>query len=100
MRSFNTAGPVEAQDHYCIPPLDRVDLDYVLNSIHEEKYFSLRAPRQSGKTSVLLALQDLLNSGAAGDYRCLYVNVEAVEAWRENVPEAMAGILDALAERA
>ena len=100
MRSFNTAGPVEAQDHYCIPPLDRVDLKYVLNLIGGQKYFFLQAPRQTGKTSVLLALQNLLNSGTAGDYRCLYVNIEFGAAWREDIREAIAGILDALAERA
>ena len=100
MRSFNTAGPVVARSHYCIPPLERMDLDRVLNLIHDEKYFILHAPRQTGKTSTLKALQDHLNSGAEGDYRCLHVNVEAAQAWRENIPEAMAVILEVLAERA
>ena len=100
MRFFSTSGPVDAQDHYCIPPLERMDLDYVLNLIQEQEYFILHAPRRAGKTSVLKALQDHLNSGTAGDYRCLYVNIEAAQAWQANIPEAMAGILDALAERA
>ena len=100
MRFFNTAGPMDAQDHYCIPPLERIDLDYVLNLIHGEKYFVLHAPRQTGKTSALKALRDRLNSGAEGDYRCLYVNVETAQAWRENIPGAMEAILDVLAERA
>ena len=26
MRFFNTSGPVVAEDHYCIPPLERLDL--------------------------------------------------------------------------
>ena len=97
MRFFNTAGPMDAQDHYCIPPLERIDLDYVLNLIHDEKYFILHAPRQTGKTSALKALQDHLNSGAEGDYRCLYVNVEAGQAWRENIPMATEAILQVLA---
>ena len=97
MRFFNTAGPMVAQDHYCIPPLERIDLDYVLNLIHDEKYFILHAPRQTGKTSALKALQDHLNSGAEGDYRCLYVNVEAGQAWRENIPMATEAILQVLA---
>ena len=75
MRSFNTEGPIDAQDHYCIPPLERVDLDHVLNWIHQEEYFVLHAPRQTGKTSTLLALQSLLNSGTVGTYRCVYVNL-------------------------
>ena len=30
VRQFNTAGPVVAADHYHIPPLERIDLDTVL----------------------------------------------------------------------
>ena len=100
MRSFNTAGPVDAQDHYCIPPLERMDLDYVLNLIRQKKYFILHAPRQTGKTSALIALQDHLNSGAEGGYRCLYVNIEAAQVAREDVASAMETILDSLAARA
>ena len=100
MRFFNTAGPVVARSHYCIPPLERIDLEYVLGLIHDQEYFILHAPRQTGKTSTIKALQDRLNSGAEGDYRCVYVNVEAAQAWRENIPEAMAVVLEILAERA
>ena len=97
MRFFNTAGPMDAQDHYCIPPLERIDLDYVLNLIHDTEYFILHAPRQTGKTSTLKALQDRLNSGAAGDYRCLHVNVEAAQVARENIERAVPAILQVLA---
>ena len=100
MRWFNTAGPIDAQDHYYIPPLERMDLDYVLNLIRQKKYFILHAPRQSGKTSALRALQDHLNSGAEGDYRCLHVNIEAAQVAREDVARAMETILDSLAARA
>lgn len=44
MRSFNTAGPVKPERHYCIPPLDRLDLENVLGLVRDEKYFALRAP--------------------------------------------------------
>lgn len=54
--------------------------------IDRRRYFVLHAPRQTGKTSALLALQDLLN--AEGRYRCVYVNVEAGQAMRENVTAA------------
>ena len=100
MRWFNTAGPIDAQDHYYIPPLERMDLDYVLNLIRQKKYFILHAPRQSGKTSALRALQDHLNSGAEGDYRCLHVNVEAAQTAREDIERAIAAILQVLARRA
>ena len=100
MRWFNTEGPINAQDHYCIPPLERVDLDHVLNWIRQKEYFILHAPRQTGKTSTLLALQGLLNSGTAGAYRCVYVNLEGGQAAREDVGEAMRSILDEFALRA
>ena len=100
MRKFNTEGPVVAQDHYCIPPLERIDLRAVLELIADKRYFVLHAPRQTGKTSALLALRDLLNSGAEGDYRCVYVNVEAAQAMREDVGRAMRVILGELASRA
>ena len=59
------------------PPLERVDLDAVLGLIRDKKYFVLHAPRQTGKTSALLALRDLLNGGTQGGFRCVYANVEA-----------------------
>ena len=51
MRFFNTAGPVRPDDHYAIPPLDRVDVDELLALIRAKQYFVLHAPRQTGKTS-------------------------------------------------
>ena len=100
VRSFNTTGPVVQADHYCIPPLDRLDLDDVRELIRDKRYFALHAPRQTGKTSALLALRDLLNGGAVGDYRCVYANVEAGQAAREDTREGMRAILQQLASRA
>ncbi len=100
VRTFNTEGPVVAADHYHIPPLERIDLDEMLGLVRDKKYFVLHAPRQTGKTSALLALRDLLNSGAHGNYRCVYANVEAGQAARENVAEGMRAVLSQLALRA
>ena len=96
MRFFNTSGPVVSEDHYCVAPLDRIDLGGILTLIADKRYFVLHAPRQTGKTSALLALRDLLNGGAHGDYRCVYVNVEPGQAARENQAEAMRAILSEL----
>ena len=68
VRYFNTEGPVDPADHYCIDPLARVNLAEILTLVARKKYFILCAPRQTGKTSVLPALQDRLNS--KGEYRC------------------------------
>ncbi len=100
VRQFNTAGSVVAADHYCIPPLERIDLDAVLGLVRDKKYFVLHAPRQTGKTSALLELRDLLNGGAAGDFRCMYANVEDGHAMRENVAERVRTVLAELALQA
>ena len=100
MRAFNTEGPVVAGDHYCIPPLTRVNLGEIRGLIRSKRYFVLHAPRQTGKTSTLLALRDLLNSGAEGGFRCVYMNVEAAQAMREDVGRAMQAMLGELADRA
>ena len=62
MRFFNTTGPVVAADHYCVPPLARLDPDELLRLVRDKRYFVLHAPRQTGKTSALLALRDLLRT--------------------------------------
>ena len=97
MRFFNTEGPVRPDDHYHVPPLERVNLDALLGLVRDKRYFVLHAPRQTGKTSALLALRDLLNSGAGGDYRCVYADVEAAQAMRENVAEGMRAVLSEVA---
>ena len=98
MRFFNTAGPIKPAKHYCIAPLDRLNLAEVLALVRDEKYFVLHAPRQTGKTSALLALRDLLN--AEGHYRCVYANVETGQAAREDTQRAMQAILGEVAFRA
>ena len=98
MRFFNTEGPVRSDDHYCIPPLERIDLDAVLGLVRDKKYFVLHAPRQTGKTSALLALRDLLNGG--GDYRCVYADFEVGQAAREDTARAMRALLGELARQA
>ena len=91
MRFFNTAGPIDAEMHYHLPPLSRLEAEDLLLLIRQRKYFVLHAPRQTGKTSALLALRDELNAG--GEYRCVYVNIEAAQTSREDVGRAMRTIL-------
>ncbi len=100
MRKFNTAGPVRPARDYCVPPLERLDLGEVLGLIRDEAWFVLHAPRQTGKTSALLALRDLLNGGSEGALRCVYVNVEIAQAAREEVGLALRAIIGLLAEQA
>ncbi|MDD9962280.1 MAG: AAA-like domain-containing protein [Gammaproteobacteria bacterium] len=95
MRFFNTAGPVDAELHYQIPPLTRLNLNNLMQLIQQRKYFILHAPRQTGKTSALVALRDRLNE--SGEYRCVYVNVELDQSDQEDVETAMRTILSSIA---
>ena len=103
MRFFNTAGPVRLEDHYAIPPLERGDVDELLRLVRDKQYFVLHAPRQTGKTSALIALRDLLNSGEAGEVgklRCVDVNVEVGQVARDDVARGIRAILGSLADSA
>ena len=97
MRQFNTAGPSIAADHYSIDPLQRVNLDGILTLIADKRYFVLHAPRQTGKTTCLLALMRYLN--AEGHYRAVYVNVEGAQTARNNVEAGMRAIISSFAAR-
>ncbi|MCP4686802.1 MAG: ATP-binding protein [Desulfobacterales bacterium] len=98
MRFFNTEGPVNIRKHYCLPPLERLKLQEVLRLLDQEKYFVLHAPRQTGKTSCLLALMAHLNT--EGKYKCLYFNVEAAQGAREDVYRGIRSVLGEMAKRA
>ena len=100
MRFFNTEGPMRPDDHYAIQPLDRMDVDELLALIRAKRYFVLHAPRQTGKTSALIALRDLLNSGKAGNFRCVHTNVEVGQVARDDTARGIRAILSRLAMRA
>ncbi|EIJ36144.1 AAA family ATPase [Thiothrix nivea] len=93
-RHFNTAGPVRPDKHYFIDPTSRVDWAEIQRLIDDEKFFVLHAPRQTGKTSLLLAMMDALNQ--AGEYTALYINVESAQAARNDVAAGMKAILGSL----
>ncbi|WP_185970564.1 AAA family ATPase, partial [Tepidimonas sediminis] len=97
-KQFNTAGPSIPGDHYLLDPLTRVDLAEIESLIEAKRYFVLHAPRQTGKTTALLALMEHLNR--QGRYRALYANIETAQAARGNVAEGMAAIVRALASAA
>ena len=94
---FNTAGPINPDIHYNVDSLKRIELDEILMLIHQRKYFVLHAPRQTGKTSCLLALRDYLNR--QGQYICVYANVEAGQAARNDVKEVVESTAYTIASR-
>lgn len=97
-RFFNTAGPIKPDIHYSIAPLTRIDTDEIMMLIKQEKYFVLHAPRQTGKTSCLLALRDYINQGT--EYHAIYINVEAGQAERNNVANVNNIVITTIAREA
>ncbi|MDP2831768.1 MAG: AAA-like domain-containing protein [Pseudomonadota bacterium] len=95
---FNTAGPMKAEIHYCIPSFERIDWDEMQVLIASQKYFLLHAPRQTGKTSALLEMMQALNE--AGKYRALYANIEGAQAARNDVEAGIATVCNALVRSA
>jgi hypothetical protein len=91
---FNTAGPVRIENNYMIDPLKRINKDEIMAMIDNWKYFILHAPRQTGKTSSLLALQECINK--EGKYKCLYVNIETAQTARSDVARGMKAILSSI----
>lgn len=96
-RFFNTAGPIKRDLHYYIEPLERIDLEEVLLLIRQQKYFVMHAPRQTGKTSCMLALRDYLNEH--GEHIAVYANVEGGQASRNNSQSVVKSTIDTLAEQ-
>ena len=88
---FNTAGPVNFDEHYKLDPLTRWNLDEIMDLISQKKFFLLHAPRQSGKTSCMLALRDKINS--ENQFFCLYVNIEQARGAKESIENGMRSIL-------
>jgi len=94
-RFFNNAGPCVAREHYIIDPLKRLDLPEVEHLIAQSRYFVLHAPRQTGKTTSLLALMHYLNE--QGRYHALYANIEGAQTDRGRVEEGINTICNVIA---
>ncbi|MDW8199586.1 MAG: AAA-like domain-containing protein, partial [Cyanobacteriota bacterium SKYGB_h_bin112] len=90
-RWFNTAGPCRADIHYMLPPTGR--LPQLERLIAQETYFVIHAPRQTGKTTAMLALAQQLT--ASGHYTAVMVSVEVGAAFNHDPDKAELAILDA-----
>ena len=77
---FNTSGPTIPDDHYHLDSLSRLDWPEIQQLIRTKRYFVLHAPRQTGKTSALLAMMKTLNE--EGKFACAYANIEGAQAAR------------------
>ncbi len=75
MRYFNTHGPVNVQEHYVVPRQELVD--QLIAQIEQGSYFTIFAPRQMGKTTLLRNLEDIV--AYKHDYIPIILNFEVYE---------------------
>ena len=92
-KHFNTTGPCLPNEHYMLPPLPRVKA--AMELVEDGKYFVLHAPRQSGKTTSLLAMRDELNR--QGEVYAVYCSMETA-AEVGDTGRVMAIVISALRE--
>jgi hypothetical protein len=75
MRTFNTSGPGDPEFDYQLPPLQRSP--DAIRLLMERKYVALSGPRQSGKTSLVRALSERINTD--GWARSVVLSCEAAD---------------------
>jgi hypothetical protein len=91
-RWFNTAGPCRPGDHYMIPPIER--LPEARDLIERKSYFVVHAPRQTGKTTTLMALAQQLT--AEGRYAALHFSCEDGGAHGDDIGAAQRAVISSL----
>lgn len=88
-RWFNIAGPCKDDINYMLSPTTRLpDLEEL---IQQRSYFVVHAPRQTGKTTAMLALAQQLT--ATGSYAAVMVSVEVGSAFNHDPGAAELAIL-------
>ncbi|MDR3228258.1 MAG: hypothetical protein LBT53_02425, partial [Puniceicoccales bacterium] len=97
VRFFNTTGPCNPDDHYMLPPADRLIGAQLDRYVGDQLYWVLHAPRQTGKTTFIQSWARELN--ATGDVAACYVTVERAQGFRK-VARAMPTICEAIREAA
>jgi hypothetical protein len=91
MKYFNTAGPCNPEDHYMLPTVTR--LPELQRLIDQKLYFVIHAPRQVGKTTMMLELAQALTR--AGRYTALLVSMEVGAAFNDDIGKAELAMLGA-----
>ena len=94
-KCFNVAGPCKKDWHYFVER--PVNSNELMALIEDGKYFIHHAPRQTGKSSLLIDLCNKINQ--KGEYTCLYINVEGAQTTRDDVAECQKQILDQILSR-
>jgi hypothetical protein len=71
MKSFNTSGPNIIEENYTLPRLDLIEAGKKL--VHKSRYFTIWAPRQTGKSTYFQLLATELEKEG---YKVAYIGFE------------------------
>ena len=74
VRFFNTTGPYNPDDHYMLPPAERLIGAQLHRYVEDSLYWTLHAPRQTGKTTFLQSWMREINTEAKAG--ACYISVE------------------------
>jgi hypothetical protein len=88
-RWFNTTGPCRPELHYMLSPTAR--LPNLQQVIEQQNYFVIHAPRQTGKTTAMLALAKELT--ATGRFIAIMVSAEVGSPFSQDAGKAESAIL-------
>jgi hypothetical protein len=78
VRFFNTTGPCNPEDHYMLPPEERLVGAQLHRYIKDKLFWVLHAPRQTGKTTFLQSWAREINAG--NEAVACYVSIETCQA--------------------
>ncbi|MDR1719350.1 MAG: PD-(D/E)XK nuclease domain-containing protein [Dysgonamonadaceae bacterium] len=97
VRFFNKTGPCNPDDHYMLPPEDRLIGAQLHRYIRDQLYWVLHAPRQTGKTTFLLSWMRELN--VDNNVVACYVSVERCQGIPD-IERSMPAIYEAIRQYA
>ncbi|MDR1728184.1 MAG: ATP-binding protein [Acidobacteriota bacterium] len=95
VRFFNTTGPCNPDDHYMLPPEERLVGAQLGRYISDNLYWVLHAPRQTGKTTFLQNWMREINAGT--EALACYVSVERCQSFpdaKRAIPAVCSAIRD------
>ncbi|MDZ7762189.1 MAG: ATP-binding protein [Desulfovermiculus sp.] len=103
MRRFHSYGPVDCEEHFCVPRTGLVQecLEQLIG--HPDKgghYFTIWAPRQTGKTWLMRQVQDRLSREYEDRFLVGSMSVQGVVIKQDDPPEAFLSRIPILMEEA
>ena len=97
LRFFNTTGPCNPEEHYMLPPENRLVGAQLHRYVRDRLYWVLHAPRQTGKTTFLKSWMRYIND--SGEAIACYVSVERCQGLEE-IERAMPAICTSIKDTA